>query len=103
MDEQMQVYNKFISEMAADVKRLEEPPNYDGKLQDLTKFKKDTKRKQDQLEKREQHSWEEALSNAGENDGGINKLIEKIGKTINDTIKKAKNKAVQSQDVKQKS
>ena len=47
----------------------------------------------DQLEKREQNAWEEAYSNAPESEVGINKLFEKISKSLSDTIKKSKNKA----------
>lgn len=32
MDEQYQVFNKFISEMAPDVKKLESEPDFTGKL-----------------------------------------------------------------------
>ena len=47
MDEQYQVFNKFISEMAPDVKKLEGEPDFSGKLQDLSKFTRDSKRKMD--------------------------------------------------------
>jgi hypothetical protein len=79
--------------MAPDVKKLEAEPDFSGKLQDLSKFTRDSKRKMDQLEKREANAWEEAYSNAPESELGINKLFEKISKSINDTIKKSKNKA----------
>ena len=59
----------------------------------MAKYSRDSKRKMDQLEKREQNAWEEAYSNAPESELGINKLFEKISKSINDTIKKSKTRA----------
>lgn len=79
--------------MAPDVKILESSPDFSGKLTDVSKIEKDTKRKLDMLERREMHAWEEVYTNAGESDAGIMKILDKMGKTINDTIKKSKNKA----------
>ena len=41
--------------------------------------------------------------NAAESENGISKLLEKMGKTINDSIKKTKNKAQLSVEAKKKS
>ena len=103
MDEQYQVFNKFIAEMAPDVAKLETEPDLSGKLSDVSKYTRDAKRKMDQLEKREMHAWEEAYSNAPESEMGINKILDKIGKTINDTIRKSKNKAELSIQARKKS
>ena len=45
----------------------------------------------------------ETYSNAPESDAGIKRLLEKMDKSINDTIKKAKNKALLSVEAKKKS
>jgi hypothetical protein len=79
--------------MAPDVKKLESEPDFAGKLQDISKFSRDSKRKMDQLEKREANAWEETFLNAPDSEIGVHKLFEKISKSINDTIKKSKNKA----------
>ena len=79
--------------MAPDVKKLESEPDFTGKLQDISKLTRDSKRKMDQLEKREANAFEETFLNAPESELGISRLFEKISKSINDTIKKSKSKA----------
>ena len=57
MDEQYAVFDKFITEMAPDVKKIESEPDFSSRLSDLSKFTRDNRRKMDQAERREANGW----------------------------------------------
>ena len=93
-DEQMKVYNKFVTDFASDIKMLNEEPDFTGKFGGIEKFKKDLQKKNDQVERRQKNEWEECHMNFGANENGINKILDKMFKTISDPVRKAKVKAV---------
>jgi len=99
----MKVYNKFVSDFSADIKLLDSEPNFEGKFGGIEKYRKDMNKKHEQVERREANSWDEALMNFGDTESGITKILDKMNKTITDSIRKAKNKGILSQDAMKKS
>jgi hypothetical protein len=51
-DEQMKVYNKFVTDFDADIKMLNDEPDFSGKFGGIEKFKKEGTRKNNQFERR---------------------------------------------------
>jgi hypothetical protein len=51
-DEQMKVYNKFVTDFEPDIKMLNADPNFAGKFGGIEKFKKEGTRKNNQIERR---------------------------------------------------
>lgn len=103
MDEQMVVYRKFVKEFSPDLEALKSPPDFTGKLRDLTELKKDRTKDNSRVERKEQHNWEDVFANAPLSEAGMQKVLNQMGKTINSVVSKANTKCRTSLDSKQTS
>jgi hypothetical protein len=75
MDEQMVVYRKFVKEFSPDLEALKSPPDFTGKLRDLTEMKKDLTKDNLRDERKAQHNWEDIFANAPLSEAGMQKIM----------------------------
>jgi hypothetical protein len=67
----MVVYRKFVKEFSPDLEALKSPPDFTGKLRDLTELKKDRTKDNSRVERKEQHNWEDVFANAPLSEAGM--------------------------------
>jgi len=75
MDEQMVVYRKFVKEFAPDLEALKCPPDFSGKLRDLTEQKRVGNKDNGNIERKGQHAWEDVFANAPLSEQGMDKIV----------------------------
>jgi hypothetical protein len=75
MDEQMVVYRKFVKEFSPDLEALKSPPDFTGKLSDLTEKKKDKTKENLRDQRKAQHNWEDVFANAPLSEKGMQTIM----------------------------
>ena len=83
-EKQMEVFNKFLSDFAAEEKELEVQPNFDDKRKEFEKTQKEEIKRQEKLVRRELNEFEDLFSAPAnsQSEKGIKQLTDRMMKSI---------------------